>query len=67
MNPHLFLCHCPFKGLCKHFMNWLLTPRGVAYDGEIDSPGYNTVHYNNTLQYYTPGRLTCRGIIPLGY
>ena len=56
MNPHLFLWHCPFKGLCKHFKNWLLTPRGrkpwenwllgVWYlppsPGEIDSPGYHT-------------------------
>ena len=23
---HSFMCHCPFKGLCKYFMKWLLTP-----------------------------------------
>ena len=40
-----FLGHCPFKGMCKCFRKWLLTPEGhvwlprVAYHGQIDSPG----------------------------
>ena len=28
MNPLIFLWHYPFKGLCTHFKNWSLTPRG---------------------------------------
>ena len=53
MNLHLFLCHCPFKGLSKYVKKWLLTPRGhipqgdwlsrVAYPRETDSPGYATL------------------------
>ena len=48
MIPHLFLWHCPLKGLCKQFKTWQLTPRGhewltgVWYPGETDSPGYDT-------------------------
>ena len=26
-NPHLFLCHCPFKGMCKSLKKWLDSPQ----------------------------------------
>ena len=49
-SPHLFLCHCPFKGLRKYVKKWLLTPRGYEW---LPRVAY-------------PGRLTQRSIIPWG-